>query len=82
MGFIRPTDYVEWISNLVLVSKLIGGIKKCTDFRNLNKAFPKDDLPNIDIIVDIVDYEMLSLMDGFFGYNQMKISLEDQHIIA
>ena len=80
--FIRPIDYAEWISNLVPVSKHSGGIWICTDFQDLNKACPKDDfpLPNIDIIVDMTaGYEMLSLMDGFSGYNQIRIAPEDQH---
>jgi hypothetical protein len=44
----------------------------CTDFRDLNKACPKDDfpLPKIDLIMDqTTGHEMLSLMDGFSGYN-------------
>ncbi|KAH9326282.1 hypothetical protein KI387_006460, partial [Taxus chinensis] len=55
------------------------------DFRDINKAFPKDDflLPNIDMIVDSTEgYKMLSLMDGFSGYNQIKIAKEDQHKIT
>lgn len=80
VSFIRPIDYVEWISNLVLVNKPNREIFICTYFCHLNKACPKNDfpLPNIDIIVDLtVGYEMLSLMDGFSGYNQIRISLED-----
>ena len=71
-GFICVIDYVEWISNIVLVSKHDKSIRVCTNFRDLNLACPKDDfpLPNIDMIVDMmVVYEMYSLMDGFFGYN-------------
>jgi hypothetical protein len=82
VGFIRPIDYVEWISNLVQVRKHSGGIRICTNFYDLNKACPKDDfhLPNIDIIVDMIDgYEMLSLMDGFSSYNKIRIAPEDQH---
>ncbi|GLJ53607.1 hypothetical protein SUGI_1143580 [Cryptomeria japonica] len=82
VGFIRPIDYVEWISNIVPVGKPKGGIYICTDFRDLNKACPKDDfpLPNIDIIVDLTaGHAMLSLMDGFSRYNQIKITPEDQH---
>lgn len=81
VGFIRPMDYAEWISNLVPVSKLDGNVGIYTDFRDLNKACPKDDfpLPNIDIIVDLIGgHEILSLMDGFLGYNQIKIAPEDQ----
>jgi hypothetical protein len=79
--FIYVIDYVEWISTIVPVSKHDKSIRVCTDFRDLNLACPKDDfpLPNIDMIVDMtVGYEMYSLMDGFSGYNQIKISPEDE----
>lgn len=72
VGFIKAIDYVEWIFNLVLVTKTIGGIKIFTDFKELKKAYPKDDfpLPNINMIVDLtIGNKMLSLMDGFSGYN-------------
>lgn len=72
VGFIRPIDYAEWISNLVPIRKHSRGIWICTDFHELTKACPKDDfpLPNIDIIVGMTaGYEMVSLMDGFSGYN-------------
>ena len=74
--FIRSIDYSEWMANIVPVKKPTGEIKVCTNFRDLNKACPKDDfpLPNIDMIIDsLVGYEMLSFMDGFSGYNQIKI---------
>lgn len=80
--FITPIDYPEWVSNIVPIFKLIGGIRINTNFRDLNKACLKDDIPlsNIDMIVDLTTrHEMLSLMDGFFGYNQIKIAEEDQH---
>lgn len=54
------------------MSKPIGGIRICTYFRDLNKAYPKDDFPfpSIDMIVDLIEgHEMLSLMDGFSRYN-------------
>lgn len=41
----------------------------CTNFFNINNAYPKDDfsLPNIDMIFDsIAGHDMLSFMDGFF----------------
>ena len=67
-NFIRAIDYAEWISNIVPVSKHVKSIQVCTDFQDLNKAYPKDDfpLPNIDMIVDMIEnYSMYSLMDGF-----------------
>ena len=71
-GFICATDYAEWISNIVPVSKYEKSIRVCTDFRDLNLACPKDDfpLPNIDMIVDMMaGYKMYSLMNGFSSYN-------------
>ena len=80
--FIHPIDYLEWVSNIVPIGKASGGIRIYSYFLDLNFAFPKDDfpLPNIDIIVDLTArHEMLSLMDGFFGYKQIKI-VEEDHI--
>ena len=84
-NFIRAIDYAEWISNIVPISKHEKSIWVCTNFRDLKKACPKDDfpLPNIDMTVDMTaGYEMYSLMDGFSGYNQIKIALADQEKIA
>ena len=40
-------------------------------------------LPNIDMIVDLtIGHEILSLMDGFYGYNQIHIVEKDQHKMA
>lgn len=80
-GFIIAIDYAEWISNIVPISKPDKSICVYIDFRDLNKACPKDDfpLPNIDMIVDMTaGYEMYSLMDGFSGYNQNKFEPKDQ----
>ena len=45
-GFIRSCHYAEWISNIVRVeNKNSGKIRVCTDFRDLNKASPKDEYP-------------------------------------
>ena len=49
-------------------------------FRDLNKASPKDDfpLPYIDVQVDnTAGHALLSFMDGFSRYNQIKMAFED-----
>jgi len=72
--FIHYIDYLQWVSNMVLFGKPEGHIRVCTDFQDLNVACPKNEfpLPNIDTLVDnMIGYEMLSLMDGFLGYNQI-----------
>ena len=50
------------------------------DFRNLNKACPKDEfpLPNIDLLVgSTAGSSMLSFMDGYSGYNQILMATKD-----
>ena len=53
----------------------------CVDFADLNRACPKDSypLPRIDTLVDsIARHELLSFMDAFSGYNQIKMNEDDQ----
>jgi hypothetical protein len=81
-GFIYPIHLTQWVSVPVLVNKKQGMIHVCTDFRDLNKACPKDNFstPFIDQIIDeCAGWEAFSFMDGFSGYNQIQIKPEDQH---
>ena len=78
--FIKPINQAEWIANVVLVPKKDGRVRICVDFRDLNKACPKDDfpLPHIDVLVDnMAGSALMSFMDGFSGYNQMKMAPKD-----
>jgi hypothetical protein len=62
------------------VKKKNGQIWYCVDFRNLNKACPKDEfpLPNMDLLIDsAAGHAIFSFMDGFSGYNQIFMSLKD-----
>ena len=62
------------------MSKKDENVRMCVDFRDLNKASLKDDfpMPHIDILVDnIVGHALLSFMDGFSGYNQIKMAPKD-----
>ena len=62
------------------VPKKDGKVRMCVDYRDLNRASPKDDfpLPHIDILVDnTTQHKVFSFMDGFSGYNQIKMAPED-----
>ena len=53
----------------------------CVDFTNLNKACLKDSypLPHIDQLVDsTTGHKLLSFMDAFSGYNQIRMDGADQ----
>ena len=72
--------YPKCLANIVHDPKKDGKVKVCADFRDLNKSSLKDDfpLPHIDLLVDsTTSHLMLSFMDGFSGYNQILMALED-----
>ena len=76
-GFIRTAKYVEWRSNIVPVVKKNGKMKVCINFKNLNLATPKDEypMPIVDLLVDSsAGHQILSMMDGHSGYNQICIA--------
>ncbi|XP_075473446.1 uncharacterized protein LOC142504473 [Primulina tabacum] len=80
-GHIREVQFPTWLSNVVLVPKATGKWRMCVDFRDLNKACPKDcyPLPRIDQLVDSTSgFELLSFMDAYQGYHQIPMAREDQ----
>ncbi len=82
MGIIRPCRYAEWVSSIVPVIKKHGKIRVCIDFRDLNKATPKDEYPKpvADQLVDAASgHKILSFMNGNAGYNQIFMAEEDIH---
>nr|XP_009757669.1 PREDICTED: uncharacterized protein LOC104210465 [Nicotiana sylvestris] len=84
-GFIREVKYPSCISNIVPVKKKNGQIRICVDFRDLNKACPKDDfpLPIIELMVDAtIGHKAMSFMDGSSGYNQIRMSPKDEECIT
>src|ERR1044072_4792850 len=79
-GFLVTSEYPQWLANIVPVSKKDGKVRMCVDYRDLNKASPKDDspLPHIDMLVDnTAQHKVFSFMDGFSDYNQIKMAPED-----
>ena len=71
----------KWLANVVPVRKKNGEIRICIDFRNLNKVSLKDNypIPKMDIILHrVVGSQRMSMLDGFSGYNQILVHLEDQ----
>ena len=73
-------EYLEWLANVVPIPKKDGKVRVCVDFRDLNKASPKDDffLPHIDMLVDSnAGHSMLLFMDEFSGYNKILMAPKD-----
>jgi len=63
----------------VPVPKKDGKVQMCVNYRDLNRACPKDNfpLPHIDVLMDnTVNFALFSFMDDFSGYNQIKMAPE------
>ena len=80
MSFLSMINYLPWIANIVPIPKKYGKVRMCIDCKDLNRASPKDDflLPHINVLVDnTAQHKVFSFMDGFYGYNQIKMAPED-----
>ena len=78
-GFIYEVYYSDWLANIVLIKKANGKWRMCVDFTDLNKTCPKDSFPllRIDQLVDsTAGHKLLTFMDAFSGYNQIKMAEE------
>jgi hypothetical protein len=78
---IREVKYPIWLANTVPVKKKNEKWRMCVDFTDLNKVCKKDDFPleRVDKIVDdAANSEMLSLLDMFSRYHQIRVRKEDE----
>ena len=78
--FIWEVYYPNWLANVVMVKKANSKWRMCVDFTDLNKACLKDSypLPHNDQLVDsTAGHQLLSFMDAFSRYNQIKMDEAD-----
>ena len=60
--------YLKWLANTIVVKKKNGKWRVCVDYRDLNKAYPKDPfpIPRINQLVDAtVGHPQMSFLDAF-----------------
>jgi hypothetical protein len=73
--------YAEWVSNIVPIEKKDSRkIRVCIDFRDLNRATPKDEypIPIADMLInDALGHRVISFFDGNADYNQIFMAEED-----
>ncbi|GKD67687.1 hypothetical protein Tco_1321777 [Tanacetum coccineum] len=80
-GIMREVHYHDWLSNPVLVKKSDNSWRMCVDFKDLNKACPKDGypLPEIDWKVEsLCGFPFKCFLDTYKGYHQIQMAEEDK----
>ncbi|MCO5581469.1 hypothetical protein L7F22_035354 [Adiantum nelumboides] len=83
--FIYEIEHTEWVSPIVVVRKKNGKLKVYVNLKQVNAVTIRDNypLPITDHVLKRVEgKEAYSFLDGFSGYNQVSIALEDQHKTA
>ncbi|GKD59898.1 reverse transcriptase domain-containing protein [Tanacetum coccineum] len=84
-GIMKEVHYHSWLSNPVMVKKHDGTWRMCVDFKDLNKACPKDcyPLPEIDWKVEyFCGYSFKCFLDAYKGYHKIKMEKEDEEKTA
>ena len=72
---------VEGESGELIPTCTVTGWRVCIDYKKLNSYTDKDyfPLPFLDQVLERVDgHALYCLLDGYSGYNQIEIALEDQ----
>ncbi|GJU98191.1 reverse transcriptase domain-containing protein [Tanacetum coccineum] len=80
-GIMKEVHYHDWLSNSVMVKKSDNCWRMCVDFKDLNKACPKDGypLPEIDWKVkSLCGFPFKCFLDAYKGYHQIQMAEEDE----
>jgi hypothetical protein len=67
--------------NELIPTRTITGWRMCIDYRKLNSMTRKDHFPLLfmdQILERVAGHEFYCFLDGYSGYNQIEIALEDQ----
>ncbi|GJX20736.1 reverse transcriptase domain-containing protein [Tanacetum coccineum] len=84
-GIMKEVHYYDWLSNPVMVKKHDDSWRMCVDFKDLNKACPKDGypLPKIDWKVEsLCRFLFKCFLDAYKGYHQIQMAKEDEEKTA
>ncbi|GJV27863.1 hypothetical protein Tco_1384311 [Tanacetum coccineum] len=80
-GIVKRVRYPTWVANPVLVKKVDGSWRMCIDFKDLNKACPKDlyPLPEIDWKIEsLMGFQYKCFLAAYKGYHHIQMSKKDE----
>nr|GEY92751.1 reverse transcriptase domain-containing protein [Tanacetum cinerariifolium] len=81
----KEVHYHDWLSNPVMVKKHDDSWRMCVDFKDLNKACPKDGYlqPEIDWKVEsLCGFPFICFLEAYKGYHQIQMAEEDKEKTA
>ncbi|GJR68890.1 reverse transcriptase domain-containing protein [Tanacetum coccineum] len=84
-GIMKEVHYHSWLSNPVMVKKHDDSWRMCVDFKDLNKACPKDGYPLSEIdwkVESLCGYPFKCFPDAYKACNQIKMAKEDEEKTA
>jgi hypothetical protein len=79
-SFIKHVKEATWLSPIVVVFKKNGKFRICVDFKKFNATTEKDPCPlpfTNEVIYTLAGHEVYIVLDGFPGYHQISIALEN-----
>ncbi|GKD26052.1 hypothetical protein Tco_1232266 [Tanacetum coccineum] len=80
-SIMKEVHYHSWLSNMVMVKKHDDSWRMCVDFKDLNKACPKDGYPLSEIdwkVESFCEFSFKCFLDAYKGYHQIKMAKEDE----
>ncbi|GJT26430.1 reverse transcriptase domain-containing protein [Tanacetum coccineum] len=80
-GIVRRVRYPLWVVNLMLVKKVDVSWRMCIDFKDLNKACPKDLylLPKIDWKIEsLIGFKYKCFLNAYKGSHQLQMTNKDE----
>ncbi|GJR30170.1 hypothetical protein Tco_1106402 [Tanacetum coccineum] len=84
-GIMKEVHYHSWLSNPVMVKKHDDSWRMCVDFKDLNKACPKDGYPRPKIdwkVESLCGFPFKCFLDAYKGYHQIKMAKEDEENVG
>ncbi|GJX84529.1 reverse transcriptase domain-containing protein [Tanacetum coccineum] len=78
---VRRVRYPTWVANPVLDKKPDDSWRMCIDFKDLNKARPKDLYPLSEIdwkIESLMGFKYKCFLDAYKGYHQIQMTKKDE----
>ncbi|XP_071697127.1 uncharacterized protein [Rutidosis leptorrhynchoides] len=80
-GIMKEVKYQTWVANPVMVKKADGSWRMCVDYKDINKACPKDNYPFPEIdwkVESLTGHRFKSFLDAYRGYQQIPMADEEK----